>query len=189
MIRVVTLLCKLKNLEFSDEELFSLFQSNKQIPKAKCSSCKSDSDYSRHSSYTRMIITVINGKRAEIMVSIPRVRCHCGRTHALLPDILIPYSSYSLKFIVSVIKSYLNRSGTVVELCNTWQISVSTLYSWIHLFRDHYNLWVGAIREISFLSERVISDICNTPAFPSTFYKSFNFSFLQMKPITSHLKL
>lgn len=189
MIRVVTLLCKLKNLEFSDKELFSLFQNKKQIPKAKCSFCKSDSNYSRHSSYTRMMITIVNGKRAEIMVSIPRVRCHCGRTHGLLPDILIPYSSYSLKFVITVIKNYLNRSCTIRELCDFWQISVSTLYSWIHLFRNHYNLWVGAINQVSSLSDDVISAVCDVTSFPSEFFKTFRFSFMQFTSTTSHLQL
>lgn len=189
MIRVVTLLCKLKNLEFSDEELFSLFQSKKQISKDKCSSCKSDSNYSRHSSYTRMMITVINCKRVEIMVSIPRVRCHCGRTHGLLPDFLIPYSSYSLKFIITVIKKYLNRSCAVRELCDTWQISVSTLYSWIHLFRNHYNLWVDAVNQVSSLSDATISVVCDIASFPFEFFKKFKFSFMQFTSITSHLQL
>ena len=56
-----------------------------------------------HGYYTRSL----KKDDSEIPLSICRVRCsHCGRTHALLPSLLVPYSQVSLQDQISIISAY-----------------------------------------------------------------------------------
>ena len=65
-----------------------------------------------HGYYTRSLKKDDSG----IPLSICRVRCsHCGRTHALLPSLLVPYSQVSLQDQISIISSY-EASGDYEEI-------------------------------------------------------------------------
>jgi hypothetical protein len=98
------------------------------------------------------MISVYKGKRIQTTLTIPRYLCEsCGRTHALLPDVLIPFGSYSLRFVLTILRAYKNRTGTVAELCMDWEIAISTLYGWIHLFIDHHNAWCRILDRILYL--------------------------------------
>lgn len=153
MIRVQALLCKLNSLKISDSELFLLFtQDSKRHCKYTCPCCGNGNDLHYHTSYNRMMISIRRGKRFEETISIRRIICPCGHTHALIPDFLIPYGSYSIRFILSVLFHYLGRKCSVAALCDYYQISISTFYDWKKLFTNHYNLFIGAINEISRLS-------------------------------------
>ena len=85
--------------------------------------------------------------------------CHCGKTHALIPDNLIPYSSYSLRFILFLLWKFSICSCTVTQFCNKWCIAISTIYKWLHMFIEHYNLWFGAIEEIVSLKKDSVKRI------------------------------
>lgn len=185
MIRVRTLFCKLNSINISDKRIFDICSMLMGHPKDPCSSCGNDSDYTGHSGYTRMMISIIDGQRSETEVTIPRVKCHCGRTHALLPEILIPYSSYSLRFILTVLCAFCTRSCSVIRFCEKWQISVSTIYRWIHMFIGQYNLFFGAIEELKKITVASIETVTDIPSFISAFYGRFRFSFMQCHHKTS----
>ena len=70
-----------------------------------------------------------------MILRVLRVKCtSCGHTHALLPEMLIPYSSYSLRFILTVLENYFLHIHPVEVICETYQISHSTLYAFRSLF-------------------------------------------------------
>ena len=101
MIRVKTILGKLFSLKSSDFQLFSSVTDSYEAYQAVCPHCGAQHNCIYHESYQRDLISVENGKRVEYQVEIPRVRCQsCGRTHAILSDILIPFASYTLRFIL-----------------------------------------------------------------------------------------
>jgi hypothetical protein len=56
-----------------------------------------------HGYYTRSL----KKDDSEISLSICHVKCsHCGRIHALLPSLLVPYSQVSLQNQISIISAY-----------------------------------------------------------------------------------
>ena len=131
------------------------------------------------------MISVYKGKRIQTTLTIPRYLCEsCGRTRALLPDVLIPFGSYSLRFVLTILRAYKNRTGTVAELCMDWEIAISTLYGWIHLFIDHHNAWCRILDRILWVSEEAIQAISLIPAFPSEFFLRFGRIFLQWQKTT-----
>ncbi|MDR2861237.1 MAG: DUF6431 domain-containing protein [Syntrophobacterales bacterium] len=176
MIKEKAILFKLNLTNITDNELFRAF-----IPRKKtCPKCKAHGRLKPHGSYGRDMLSINGGNPGRERVRIMRVICtSCNTTHALLPDILIPYGSYSLRFIISVIKAYLNRAGTVEELCSRYQIAISTLYRWKALFKNHTNLLLKAFGQISQATKEAVAFICGIEALPASFSDKYGFSFLQ----------
>ena len=143
MIREKTILCKLNQIKISDIQLLESY-----TPSAKvCPDCGAVDCCSTHASYSRSMISISHGVRIEKELTIQRVLCSsCKKTHALLSDALIPFASYSLRFILHVLKAYITRTITVEKLCESFQIAISTLYKWIQLFISHTNLLLSAVQ-------------------------------------------
>jgi len=98
------------------------------FPCPKCS-CKFP-NWRRHDHYPRYIIAFEKGKSKTYDVAIERYSCSsCDHTHAVIPEFLVPYRSYSLFFILSVMKEYFTKSLTVVKMCEKYNIAISTFYS------------------------------------------------------------
>lgn len=99
------------------------------------------------STYRRSFTTVVDNKPVDDSIMIPCSMCKScgGYYHAVLPDILIPFSSYTLLFVLTVLESYVNRVCTVAEICSYWHISLPTLYNWKHRFMAHHDLWFPAL--------------------------------------------
>lgn len=111
-------------------------------------SCGSLGNSGRHGRYTRSVIDYEKGRVVYRKMEVERVRCgSCGHTHAILPDEIIPYSTYSLRFILRVLAAYYLGSKTVEELCRRYSISVSMLYEWKRLFLEHKEMWLGVLED------------------------------------------
>ncbi len=179
MIRVDAILCKLNSCKLSDIDLFKTICDSYLTAGIKCPHCGNTSKLKRHSAYERALISISEGRRKEHTVSVTRVKCHCGKTSALIPDLLIPYGSYSIRFVLYVLWKYLTRIKTVEALCDEFHISRSTLYHWIHTFISQYNLWFGAIKEIDALTSSSLQLFSSIEKLPKLFFKRFRFSLFQ----------
>jgi hypothetical protein len=155
MIRVFTIFCKLNLKKLSAEALFGAAMQEFSTDKLSslllpCPFCKAKHpNWSYHASYTRYLISFEKGLTVAYEISITRLICSsCKHTHAILPEIIIPYGSYSLLFILTVLRDYYLSCMTIRTLCDKYQISQSTLYAWKHLFLIHKKLWLGFLEDI-----------------------------------------
>ena len=185
MIREKAIFIKLNQLHFSDQQLFDHVVSGFKPFECRCPKCGAIGCYQEIGSYERDMVSAHDGSRIDTRLTIRRFQClSCRHTHALLPDVLIPYGSYSLRFILTVLLNYLKRTDTVADLCHYWNIAISTLYDWIHLFIDQYNSWCRVLDRILWISRKAVGTIARFPAFPSEFFLRFGFSFLQGRMTT-----
>ena len=185
MIREKAIFIKLNQLHFSDQQIFDHAVSGFKPSECHCPVCGAVGRFQEIGSYERDMVSAHDGIRIDVRLTIRRFQCHsCGHTHALLPDVLIPYGSYSLRFILTVLLDHLKRTCTVADLCGYWNIAISTLYDWIHLFIDQYNSWCRVLDRILWVSRESVSSIARIPAFPSGFFLRFGFSFLQGRMTT-----
>ena len=185
MIREKAIFFKLNRLKLSDQQLFETAISGFRPSACTCPACNAEGRLRQIRPYGRHMISIVDGQRADTLISVPRFLCEsCGHSHALLPDFLIPFGSYSLRFVLSVLGGYLFRTGTVADYCDHWQIAVSTLYAWIHLFTSHYNAWCSILDRISWASIVALDTVSSCSAFPSAFFLRFGFSFLQARGAT-----
>ena len=108
MIRKFSLFCKLIRIKTSSESLFSSFMKDYSLAMEECPCCHSQDNCIFHGFYERNLIDFIQGTTVYHKISVTRVKCQsCGHTHAILPDLIIPYGQYSLFFLLRVLTEYL----------------------------------------------------------------------------------
>ncbi|MCR5012819.1 MAG: hypothetical protein K6A72_10775 [Lachnospiraceae bacterium] len=147
---------------------------------------KEHPDVKSAGSYRRTMITVSgSGKVDDIEITILRIHssdpCGTSLTSAVIPDILIPHGSYTIRFVLTVLHAYLNRTCPVKTLCARFGISSSTLYDWKRLFEAHYASWEKQLLSARRLHNDLISYISSVPALPKKFLSLFGISFLQSR--------
>lgn len=184
MITVKTLLGKLNSLPFSDETMIKDALRQLDRSRIRCTVCGAVGRCRPSGAYKRMMITIVDGRRSEMELEVPRVCCDsCRHSHALISDILVPHGSYTLRFILHVLDAYLQRREPVIRLCEQWAISISTLYGWLHLFLEQYNIWFRILERISWVTKAALSKIGDIAEFPAAFFERFRFAFLH-RPTT-----
>lgn len=183
MIRKNALFCKLIRIKSSSKALFEQFMAGFRPELETCPACGVSHKCSIHAFYERNLIDFISGKPVYHTVRITRLLCSsCGHTHAILPDLIIPYTTYGIFFILRVIAEYLIHRTSVEELCLRFFITHSMLYRWYHLFLEHRSLWLGRLASaetsaFSFLKFLVSQDYSH---FSAAFILRNSFSFLQI---------
>lgn len=114
---------------------------------------------------------------------ILRVKCSCcGHTHAILPDPIIPYDSYSLFFILRVLAEYFMRVRTVTAICDTFCITPMQLYRWKALYQKHRREWQGLLKTVEQDILSSLKDLVRTDPFSSfaqMFFRKTDLSFMQ----------
>lgn len=116
--------CDLKNL-------YESFLSTIQLHQHKCPFCNASCSFVWNGHYLRHCITIINSDILDTPFDVHRVKCkECKHTHALLPDILIPYQTYSYPIIICILSEYYLTSITIEQLCEKYMISHQNFYRW-----------------------------------------------------------
>jgi hypothetical protein len=135
--------------KLSDEIIFQEATGDFNYHNERCTGCGAAGMLSPYGDYFRNLVSLDGEKVTESSVSPPRFKClSCGKTHALLPDIIIPYSQYSLRFMLTVLLAYFERDTTVQAVCITYGIAVSTLYAWKHRLKEHKDLLLGILASL-----------------------------------------
>ena len=147
-----------------------------------CPCCGRKGSCSVHAYYGRSLVDFMNGKPVRHSLCILRLVCPCGHTHAVLPDFIVPYSTYGLFFLLRVLAEYFLRLSSVERLCERFCITQKQLYCWLALFRRQKEEWLGMLPSMetsgrSFLKELFQMD--GYSDFASSFVRRFCVSFLQ----------
>ena len=147
----------------------------------RCPHCGAKGKLKPYGSYYRHMVYYTDSKVEDKRIKVLRFKCKsCGKTHALLPDILIPYSSYTLAFKLTVLLEYFKREKTVIQICEYFGIAVSTLYAWKKQLLDHKELVIGVMASktaniVAFLREFIDSNCLQR------FFSKYGFSFMQTR--------
>lgn len=79
---------------------------------------------------------------------VMRVFCDsCNHAHAIPPDCIIPYSSYSRFFILRLLGKYSTGLCSVERLCEKFGITLNQLYKWLSLWKEHKREWLGLLAD------------------------------------------
>lgn len=133
MIRLFLNLCKcfhqIKNL--SEIDILAHMQENLRAELKACPVCGAPADaFHKDGHYERDFICYESDAPVCHRITIFCVECSsCGHSHALEPSVIVPYSSYSIGFLLHVLYAKLTKHFPAVEaLCGHFGISVSTYY-------------------------------------------------------------
>ena len=146
MIRKNALFCKLIRIKKSSKVLFESYMASFFPEREACPICGSSGNCHVHAYYGRRIIDFIHGKPVLQEITVLRLVCEsCAHTHAVLPDMIIPYSSYGLFFILRVLaEAFLDRSS-IEALCERFCITRNQFYKWKQIFFQHKQEWLGML--------------------------------------------
>ena len=173
MIRKFSLFCKLIRIKTSSDSLFSSFMDSYSHTMQRCPSCHSKGNLIPHGSYQRNIIAFTNGKTTYHKISVRRFKCQsCGHTHAILPDIIVPYAQYSLFFLLRVLGEYFLHLKTVSEICHIYAITPSMLYRWKALFLCHRADWLPLLERLETSSFSFLIQLCFQDVFSLVMVKT-----------------
>lgn len=183
MIRLFLNLCKcfhqIKNL--SEINVLRHIQESFRDELTVCPVCGAPADtFHKDGHYERDFICYEQDKPVYYRITIFCVECRsCNHSHAIEPSIIVPYSSYSLGFLMHVIYAKLTgKFPTVESLCEHFGISVSTYYRIYKRFLTDSFL----IRQLMNVSDILSLWICQTNELHSIlggYYSSCGCSFLQ----------
>ena len=146
-----------------------------------CPYCGAKGTCRKRGSYERNLVTFSDGKPEVIRLRIPRVQCPCGKSHALLPDLIVPYLSYSLPLVLSILSDYFKRRLTIRGICEKYLVSPPLIYRFKKLSLLHKKQWLGALRDmelpgLSFMEESLTGSYSQ---FHDAFLRLTTYSFLQ----------
>ena len=146
-----------------------------------CPYCGAKGTCNKRGSYERSLVTFPDGKPLVVRLRIPRVQCTCGKSHALLPDFIVPYLSYSLPMILRILSDYFTRRLTIRGICEKYLVSPPLIYRFKKRFLIHKKQWLGILRDmelstISFMEELLTSSY---DRFHDAFLRLTTYSFLQ----------
>lgn len=184
MIRKFSLFCKLIRIKTSSESLFSSFMKDYSLAMEECPCCHSKDNCIFHSFYERNLIDFIQETTVYHKISVTRVKCQsCGHTHAILPDLIIPYGQYSLFFLLRVLAEYFAHSKTIPEICERYSITASMLYRWKLIFLRHMSDWLPVLEQLEISPYGFLKQLCTMESFSVSFallfFRLTAFSFLQ----------
>ena len=149
-----------------------------------CPGCGAKGYLTWHDKYNHHLVDYYDDKLQEGSVEIRMVSCSsCKETHtyAVLPDIFVPHKSYSILFILLVLRASILRKESVEALCRRYGISTSTYYSWKKRYCTCKSLHLDKFEKYLFEKDPHLTghiNICST-SFLNGFFKRFGFSFLQ----------
>ena len=192
MIRKNLLNCNLIRIKKSTKDLFDSCMASFDIHSEECPKCHRRGDCHVHCYYDRFVVDFIGGTPIFHVLRILRVICKCcGHTHAIIPAPIIPYSTYSLFFILRVLAEYFMKIRSIVSICDTFDISPTQLYRWVRLYQDHRREWQGLLKSItqdSLASIKELVSLSPFSYFDRVFLQKTTLSFMQSHKNPTHLR-
>lgn len=182
MIRKNLIKCKLNFTNTSGKHYFDSCMDS-FCPEAEvCPCCNRKGDCVSHAFYKRRLLDFVNDRFFTSNLWILRVICSCGATHAILPDPIIPYRSYSLFFILAVLRDHFIHLIPIETVCDKYSISVKTFYRWKDLFNQHRKEWLGLLVSMELDERRSLERLQEMESFADfaiAFFLQTGISFLQ----------
>lgn len=178
MIRLFSIFCKLNEIKISDRKWFEDAAGMSLAPSHSCPYCSSKGTLRLFAHYNRYLVEWDGQAQKCSTVTVPRYICDsCGHTHAGPPSCIVPYKSYSLRFLLIVLRAYFIRPGSVEHLCEYYGITISMLYRWLRLFRQQKALWLGVLEDMSAIAASFIDSMDGRLL--KDFFLAFRFSFME----------
>lgn len=183
MIRKNSLFIKLLKIKTSSNFLFESYM-NKFNPELEtCPVCNSTNNCSVHAYYDRYLTDFCNGRQHSSCIRVLRLVCSsCAHTHAVLPDLIIPYRTYSLFFILRVLAEHFLNLSSVESICDRFDISAGTFYQWLRLWHEHKAEWLGILSDLESSDYAFLKHILRYIRFSDflmPFYRKTAVSFMQ----------
>lgn len=121
-----------KYKDYKNQELYikSLMPTIDDVPDKKCPYCKTKYSLIKYGHYHRNISVFLDHNIVNFYVPVQRVKCKgCNKTHALLPNFIVPYIIMVCFSISKIVSEAISTSA--YNLFKTCNISFQLIYKYI----------------------------------------------------------
>ena len=146
-----------KNFKSNQEQIKILesYKNTDEFYNLECPYCQSD-EFIKWSSYLRVIYYIDETRKLKSeLLEIKRVKCQkCGKTHALLPECIVPYKQPTLEIILMSINEE--------ELSYEFPFSYETIKNWKIIYQKKYLAYLKTMfNNIKEIITQILKDIFN----------------------------
>ncbi len=100
-----------------------------------CPTCGAKHSFIRHGTYERNICFAKDYKVTETTIVVLRLFCKsCEKTHAILPNDVVPYCIYSFSFMLDVLIEKVINLKKISEICDGFNISFQLIFNFVDRF-------------------------------------------------------
>lgn len=157
-----------------------------------CPTCMAKHTLTRHASYERNISFLQKDMLINKKLKMLRLKCSsCDKTHAVLPNDIIPYCIYSYSFVAKVLMNHFLEGKSVLSISTHYNISFQLIYSFILKLNLFLNDCIYVLRILFFLKnvftpsiKNVLNEIhrlSSNNCFLEEFFKETKWMFLMKK--------
>ena len=156
-LRHCNIFLKIETQKSSEEWIAYYYESvkKKDVIQAECNYCHCHGNCIRYGSYSRNYVLCPDELISHHgnQIRIQRIFCkHCGHTHALLPEEIIPYMQFNVVFVFLVLFLYYARPNgdKVSSICKDASITATQLYRWVKRFERQKDIFLGVVKSDRF---------------------------------------
>ena len=152
----------------------------------ECSHCHTKGNCVKNGHYERSHLLHPGDLEQGTRIDIQRIKCrHCSRTHALLPEQIVPYLQFAAPFIYSVLIRYYARAETVAHICESTQITPPVLYRWKARFEKQKDQYLGVVESEKHSAGQIMDWLCRLTDYAGGFADSY-LRMTEKIPMQSH---
>lgn len=154
---LIMIILNSKNFKSKQEQIkiLELYKTTDDFYNLECPYCQSD-EFIKWSSYSRIIYYLDENNKLKVeILEIKRVRCQrCQKTHALLPECIVPYKQPTLDIILKSI----NEDPETYE----YPFSYDTIQSWKKIYRKYLPYLKTMFNNIKEIIPQILNKIVDT---------------------------
>ena len=146
---------KIKSNQKKIKEILKEYRENFNFSDIECPKCGSD-DYILWGGYDRNIYYMDDGKIVHEILRVRRIKCNkCGKTHALLPEFIVPYKQPLLDIILLSINDD--------DISYTFPFSYETIINWKRHFKKLFLPYLKTMfTNVTNIIDKIIENIFDT---------------------------
>lgn len=139
-----------------------------------CPKCGAVGFFRNHGKYDRYLFNCSNER-----FCIQRIRCEkCNSTHALLPDVIIPYRYFSAPFLLKVFTLFLIDKISIPQIAEMLKLSIPTFCKLIRDYKSRHK------ERMSIINPEFMNPLDHK--FLIDYFHAFYFLFMQSSPHNSN---
>lgn len=132
--------------------------------------CGHSACLTKHAYYVRSIKTC---SPQPVVLTILRVKCsHCGRTHAVIPHLIVPYSQITIQDHIEIISNHISGNSQAALMNEKCLIDENNIRCILH---NYYKYWHQRLRAFNISISESLQDLI------SKCFKHLKRQFMQIK--------
>lgn len=155
-------------------DLYTRFILMLNLFRLECSNCHRREGFTRHGYYTRGYVLEACDLEKGVRIRILRVKCkHCGCTHAILPEEIVPYLKFTATFIGTALDRHYVKRETVEDVCWDLKIDPLQLYRWKKLFQQQKEKYLGVLESMKLSAKDALTKLTGLKKYVAEFAEGF----------------